>query len=152
MSKKVFIGVGHGGNDPGAVKYLVEKDVNLKMAKACRDHLKAAGVEVKMSRTKDENDPVSEEVRECNEFDPDVAVDIHNNSGGGNGFEAFYSVNGGVGKTLAKNIESEVVSSDRQSVRLSYAKGSLWITRPTQNRRIQTLNAKSSASLMQRGY
>lgn len=108
MSKKVFIGVGHGGNDPGAVKYLVEKDVNLKMAKACRDHLKAAGVEVKMSRTKDENDPVSEEVRECNEFDPDVAVDIHNNSGGGNGFEAFYSVNGGVGKTLAKNIESEV--------------------------------------------
>lgn len=108
MSKKVFIGVGHGGNDPGAVKYLVEKDVNLKMAKACRDYLKAEGLKVKMSRTKDENDPVSEEVRECNEFDPDVAVDIHNNSGGGNGFEAFYSVSGGVGKTLARNIEAEV--------------------------------------------
>ena len=27
--KKVFIGVGHGGNDPGAVGYLVEKDINL---------------------------------------------------------------------------------------------------------------------------
>ncbi len=108
MNKKVFIGVGHGGSDPGAVKYLVEKDVNLKMAKACRDYLKAAGLKVAMSRTKDENDPVSEEVRECNEFDPDVAVDIHNNSGEGNGFEAFYSINGGVGKTLAKNIESEV--------------------------------------------
>lgn len=29
---KVYIGVGHGGSDSGAVKYLVEKDVNLKMA------------------------------------------------------------------------------------------------------------------------
>lgn len=28
---RVFIGVGHGGTDPGAVGYLVEKDVNLKM-------------------------------------------------------------------------------------------------------------------------
>ena len=31
---RVFIGVGHGGTDPGAVGYLIEKDVNLKMAKA----------------------------------------------------------------------------------------------------------------------
>ena len=30
MSKKVFIGVGHGGNDPGAVKYITEKDNTLK--------------------------------------------------------------------------------------------------------------------------
>ncbi|MFR1178853.1 MAG: hypothetical protein ACLSDH_02155 [Bacilli bacterium] len=36
---KVFIGVGHGGNDPGAVSYLVEKDVNLVEALACRDFL-----------------------------------------------------------------------------------------------------------------
>ena len=26
---KVFIGVGHGGSDPGAVSHLVEKDVNI---------------------------------------------------------------------------------------------------------------------------
>ena len=31
---KVFIGVGHGGSDPGAVSYLVEKDVNLVEALA----------------------------------------------------------------------------------------------------------------------
>lgn len=36
---KVFIGVGHGGSDPGAVSYLVEKDVNLVEALACRDFL-----------------------------------------------------------------------------------------------------------------
>ena len=60
--KKVFIGVGHGGSDPGAVGYLVEKDVNLTMATACRDFLTAYGVDVCMSRTKDENDTVSREV------------------------------------------------------------------------------------------
>lgn len=108
MDKKVFIGVGHGGSDPGAVGYLEEADVNLVMAKACRDYLEANGVNVKMSRTKDENDPISEEVRECNAFDPDLAVDIHNNSGGGDGFEVLHAHKGGVGKTLAKNIEAEV--------------------------------------------
>ena len=32
MSKKVFIGVGHGGTDSGAVKYIVEKEYTLKTA------------------------------------------------------------------------------------------------------------------------
>ena len=66
MSKKVFIGVGHGGSDSGAVGYIVEKEANLVMALACRDYLVAHGVEVRMSRTKDEEDPINEEVRECN--------------------------------------------------------------------------------------
>ena len=45
---KVFIGVGHGGTDSGAVGYLVEKEVNLVEALACRDFLEAHGVEVLM--------------------------------------------------------------------------------------------------------
>lgn len=108
MSKKVFIGVGHGGIDPGATGYIVEKDANLTMAKACRDYLEERGVSVKMSRTKDENDDISEEIRECNAFGPDLAIDVHNNSGGGDGFEALCSINGDKGKELAKNIEAEV--------------------------------------------
>ena len=31
MAKKVFLGVGHGGSDPGAVGYIKEADVNLAM-------------------------------------------------------------------------------------------------------------------------
>ena len=108
MSKKVFLGVGHGGSDPGASKYLVEKDVNLTIAKACRDELKAHGVTVKMSRTKDEDDPISEVVKECNTFNPDLAVDIHSNAGGGDGFEAIVAIKKDLGHTLAKNIEAEV--------------------------------------------
>lgn len=112
---KVFLGVGHGGSDPGAVGYIKEADVNLSMALACRDYLQAHGVEVKMSRTKDENDPLSEEIRECNEFNPDYAVDIHNNSGKGDGFEAFHALNGGKGKILAQNIEAEVKAIGQNS-------------------------------------
>ena len=113
--KKVFIGVGHGGSDPGAVGYLVEKDINLTMATACRDFLTAYGVDVKMSRTKDENDTVSQEVAECNAYAPDLAIDVHNNSGGGDGFEVFHTIHGGTGKTLAQNIEKYVKAMGQNS-------------------------------------
>lgn len=112
---KVFIGVGHGGKDSGAVGYLIEKDVNLKMAKACRDYLVARDVEVLMSREKDENDSVSEEIKECNTFAPNLAVECHNNSGNGNGFEVYYSIGSKTGKKLAENIEAEVIKIGQNS-------------------------------------
>ena len=115
MGKKVFLGVGHGGSDPGAVKYIKEADVNLAMAKYCAEYLRANGVDVKMSRTVDENDPLTEEIQECNAFNPDLAVDIHNNAGGGDGFEVFYHHGGGTSKTLAQNIETEVKAIGQNS-------------------------------------
>jgi N-acetylmuramoyl-L-alanine amidase len=109
MSKpKVFIGVGHGGSDTGAVGRIVEKDVNLQMALACADYLRKFGVDVKLSRTKDENDPIMDEVRECNAFAPDLAIDVHNNAGNGDGFEVYHYSKGGTSKILAQNIENEV--------------------------------------------
>lgn len=115
--KKVFIGVGHGGTDSGAVAKdgSLEKDLNLSIAKACGAVLARHGVSVKYSRTKDEHDPVDQEVAECNSFVPDLAVDIHNNAGGGDGAEAFYSRHGGVGKTLAQNILTEITKLGQKS-------------------------------------
>lgn len=124
VKPKVFIGIGHGGKDPGAVKYLREADVNLIMGLACGEYLSLNGVEVKYSRTKDENDPVSEEVKECNAFDPDLAVDVHNNAGGGDGFEVLHTIGGGVGKTLAQNIEAEVKKLGQNSRGLKTRKNS----------------------------
>lgn len=116
MSKKVFIGVGHGGTDPGAVsKGLKEAELNLPIALACRAELERHGVSVKMSREKDENDPVADEIKECNAFNPDLAVDLHLNAGGGDGFEVYHHYNGGKGKTLAANIEAEVVKIGQNS-------------------------------------
>lgn len=113
---KVFIGVGHGGSDPGAVSNgLKEAEMNLPIALACRDELVRHGVSVKMSREKNENDPVADEVAECNKFNPDYAVDFHLNAGGGDGFEVFHHFNGGKGKTLAANIEAEVVKIGQNS-------------------------------------
>lgn len=113
---KVFIGVGHGGSDPGAVaNNTKEKDLNLSIALACRDMLLKHGVSVKMSRDKDENDPIGEEFKECNAYAPDLAVDIHNNAGGGDGGEVFYHHGGGKGKTLAENILAEIVKVGQNS-------------------------------------
>ena len=109
MAYKVFLGVGHGGTDTGAVADgYREKDMTLVMALACQEELARHGVLVKLSRVKDENDPVNEEVRECNAYAPDLALDIHVNAGGGDGFEAYYTIGGGKGKSLALAIEQEV--------------------------------------------
>ena len=87
---------------------MVEKDVNLVEPLLCKDFLETHGVEVLMSRTTDENDPITDEINECNAFEPDLAIDVHSNSGRGDGFEAFYHYKGGLSKDLAENIESEV--------------------------------------------
>lgn len=68
-----------------------------------------------MSRTKDENDTLSEEVKECNAFKPNLAVDIHNNAGGGDGAEAYYHHGGGTSKILAENIMTEIVAIGQNS-------------------------------------
>ena len=113
---KVFIGVGHGGTDSGAIgNGFKEKDLNLSIALACNEILVNHGVTVMMSRTKDENDTITTVIQECNAFKPDIAVDIHNNAGGGDGAECFYCHSGGTGKTLAETILAEIVKTGQNS-------------------------------------
>ncbi|MCM1227298.1 MAG: N-acetylmuramoyl-L-alanine amidase [Clostridium sp.] len=108
MAKKVFIGVGHGGSDSGAVKYIVEKEYTLKTAMAAAEYLKEYGVEYKLSRTADIDTDMNSKVKMCNDYNPDLVADVHFNAGGGEGFEVYRSIVGGVSKTLAENIESQV--------------------------------------------
>lgn len=114
---KVFVGVGHGGNDSGAIGKggAAEKNLNLSIAKACGAALERSGVQVLLSRTKDEPDTVAQEVAECNRFAPDLAVDIHNNAGGGDGTETYYTRLGGEGKKLAENILAQLVKLGQRS-------------------------------------
>ena len=115
MNKKVFLSVGHGGNDSGAIgNGFKEKDLNLSIALACQAELTRHGVMVGISRTKDENDPAVDEIKECNTFSPDVAVSVHNNAGGGDGAEVFHSITGS-GKPLADSILSEIVKIGQNS-------------------------------------
>jgi hypothetical protein len=92
---KVFIGVGHGGStikggDPGAVsgKY-IEADINLVMGLAAKKALEAHGVTVCISREADKIVGLAKEVELCNAFMPDLAIECHNNAGGGQGFEVY---------------------------------------------------------------
>lgn len=113
---KVFLSVGHGGADPGAIgNGFKEKDLNLAIALACSDELVRHGVTVSMSRTKDENDTYADAAKECNAFNPDLGLDIHNNAGGGDGAEVFYHYKGGMSKTLAENVLSEIVKLGQNS-------------------------------------
>lgn len=113
---KVFIGVGHGGSDPGAIGYgFQEKDLNLSIALACRDALKNSGLTVEISREGDITSSLEERIRQCNNFAPDLALDIHNNAGGGDGAEVYHHYAGGTGKTLAENILSEITAIGQNS-------------------------------------
>lgn len=122
---KVFLNAGHGGSDSGAVKYLVEKDINLKMARACRDYLTARNVDVLMGRDADVDRTSTQITNMCNNYSPDCAVDIHNNAGGGDGFEVYHSINSkSKGIPLAKAIEEEVKKIGQNSRGCKTKKGS----------------------------
>ena len=115
---RVFIGVGHGGSDSGAVgNGLRESIVNLNMALAMKAELERHGVTVGISRVIDEADRLAEEIAEANAFRPDYAVEVHNNSGGGDGFEAYYQTNSytAASRRLAVSIETEVKAIGQNS-------------------------------------
>ena len=108
---KVFLGVGHGGPDPGAVSSsFKESEINLTIALAAKAELERHGVEVALSRYRDESDKLAEEIAECNAFAPDIAMEIHNNAGGGDGFEVYVQTNTykEASHALAKSIESQI--------------------------------------------
>lgn len=106
---KVYIAPGHGGADPGAIgNGFKEKDLNLTIGKYCAEYLKAQGVTVKMSRTKDIDPGLNNRAREANAWGADLVCEIHINAGGGDGAEVYYSIVGGKSKTMAQNIEAEI--------------------------------------------
>ena len=39
MAKKIYLDAGHGGNDPGAVGYVVERKVAVKVVKYMKEYL-----------------------------------------------------------------------------------------------------------------
>ncbi len=114
---KVFIGVGHGGSDPGAVDRVVEKDAVLTIALAAKAELERHGVRVGISRTTDEEGSLNKEIRLANKFAPDIAIEIHANAGGGDGFEAYVQTNRYAAASLscAKAVERQVIAIGQNS-------------------------------------
>lgn len=78
----VVIDPGHGGHDTGAIggRKVYEKKVVLDIAKRVRKKLAAAGVAVKLTRTRDSTVGLSERVVRAREWNADIFVSIHLNS------------------------------------------------------------------------
>lgn len=128
---KVFLSAGHGGSDPGAVgNGLKEKDINLQIMLAEKEVLERHGVTVVCSRLKDENDPVTEEVREANDSGACVAHSVHTNAGKGDGSESLYYPGSYDGKRLGGLFEKYVKELGQNS-RGVKARGDLWFLRGT---------------------
>ena len=117
MSKRVYVGIGHGGSDPGAVgNGFKEKDLTLSIGKYCNERLKQYGIETKISRTTDCDSSINSKASASNAFNADVCMDIHINAGGGDGSEVYYSHVSPNGKKLAQNIV-DAMSAIRQNTR-----------------------------------
>lgn len=117
---KVYIGVGHGGTDPGAVAGgYKEKDINLTTAMACYGYLKDNGVDAIISRTADRDVTISTKVKASNDFGAEYCLDIHYNAGGGDGSEVYVSKSGR-GNVLAGNIldELRIIGQNSRGVKL----------------------------------
>lgn len=77
----IFIDAGHGGNDGGCFEGgIMEKNINLSIAKLVRDRLKEAGYEVIMSRSTDTYIAKEDRVKKANSAGADIYISIHQNA------------------------------------------------------------------------
>lgn len=116
----VVLDPGHGGTDPGAsANGLIEKNINLKIAQACKAELeKHTGVKVYMTRTSDKDVSLEGRVQAAKLFGATLFVSIHMNFSEkkeANGAEVYYpnaNYNPTVsneGKQAAQSILNELV-------------------------------------------
>ncbi|MFZ3170722.1 MAG: N-acetylmuramoyl-L-alanine amidase [Carboxydocellales bacterium] len=93
MSKKIVIDPGHGGSDPGAVKFgLLEKAINLDIALQLKSKL-ANFADVTLTRSNDTFISLSNRAALANKIGADLFISIHVNAGGGTGFESYVYLN-----------------------------------------------------------
>ena len=79
--RTVVIDAGHGGHDPGTMHHgVVEKDVNLDVAKRLGELLKKRGYTVKYTRDRNKWVPLGERVRMGKKMQGDLFVSIHVNA------------------------------------------------------------------------
>lgn len=88
MSKKVYINPGHSDVDPGAVGYETERKLNVKTAEYMNEYL-LANYDCQTKVTGGSINSVRQVATDANNWGADLLVSIHNNAGGGDGYEAL---------------------------------------------------------------
>ncbi|MDP8259532.1 MAG: N-acetylmuramoyl-L-alanine amidase, partial [Candidatus Gygaella obscura] len=110
--KRIVIDPGHGGKDPGAIGTygLMEKNVNLTIAKSLYGKLKSFGYEVLLTRKSDRFLSLAQRANIANRFNADLFISVHanaNHSKQMNGFEIYYCSD-----TLEESIRSIVAEEN----------------------------------------
>ncbi len=110
--RTVCVDPGHGGYDPGAVGYVVEKHVNLEVALKLKRLLEADGARVVMTRSGDYYVSLAERAYIANAAGCDIFVSIHANaaySRAARGFEVYHYPGSYWGSRLASLVYQEVL-------------------------------------------
>lgn len=91
MAKRIIVlDPGHGGRDPGAVgNNLLEKEINLIVAKQVAAFLSPYNAHIRLTRSDDSFMSLSSRAAFANNLGADYFISIHVNAGGGTGFESF---------------------------------------------------------------
>ncbi len=115
--QSVFIDIGHGGRDPGAIgNGIVERDIVLDVGLRLGKILKSYGLNVVYSRTKDVSVPLSARPVQANAAQSDLFISIHVNANKDtrvHGFETYY-LNFAKNAHAAQTAALENATSDRK--------------------------------------
>jgi N-acetylmuramoyl-L-alanine amidase len=120
MSKKIYINPGHSDKDPGAVGFEIERNLNVKTANYMNEYLlENYDCQTKVNAGSVNN--TATVAAEANNWGADLLVSIHNNAGGGDGYEALvYSEKR---KALGHIFEKHVKAAGQNSRGVKYRPG-----------------------------
>ena len=111
MRKKIFLSVGHGGQDCGAVGNGVrESDMALKLSKVIGELLGVNGFDYMLSRTSDIDNVQATKIEQIKKYKPDLMLDIHFNAfnGKASGVETYYQNKSENSKNIAAKMSAAV--------------------------------------------
>lgn len=127
LNKKVIIDPGHGGVDSGAHhNQILEKNINLAIAKKLANKLKNRNITVKLTRTQDElykNDrhqDLKHRIKIANNSQANILVSIHVNSfpnAKSFGGETYYNKQSQEGEKLASAIQEQLLKIQPKNYR-----------------------------------
>ncbi len=143
----VVIDPGHGGTDPGkvGVNNVLEKDINLEIAKRVKKYLEKKKIDVILTREEDvilaaedssnkKIEDMKERVRIINESSAVMAISIHQNSyqdAGVKGAQVFYFSHSKEGEKLAEIMQKALLKADETNTRMEKANDTYYLLKRT---------------------